>query len=153
MMTHAPTPFDLKLAREAFENASALHRDATLRGAPNLTPDHFDRLREADAAFVAALREGRIDDAIQADDEFHRVLVEAADDPDLAVSVDLMVPRLHRMDLWIFTRKALVPTRNTHPEIIAALEAGDAETAARLVQESHAQAGEELAAAVERNGR
>jgi DNA-binding GntR family transcriptional regulator len=152
-MTHAPVPFDLTLAREAFENSSRLHREATLRGATNLTPGDFERLREADSAFVTALKEGRVEDAIHADDAFHRVLVDAAGDPDLAVSVDLLLPRLHRMDLWVFTRKAFSEAPNTHPEIIAALEAGDAETAARLVEESHAKAGEQLAAAVERGAR
>jgi DNA-binding GntR family transcriptional regulator len=149
-MTDEPTPFDLRHAREAFATSARLHGEATRRGAAALTPADFNRLRDADAAYVAALREGRIEDAIRADDDFHRVLLDAAGDPDLRVSVDLLVPRLHRMDLWIFTRKAFADGPNTHPDIIEALQAGDVETAADLVERSHSEAGEQLATALER---
>jgi DNA-binding GntR family transcriptional regulator len=149
-MTDDPPPFDLKHAREAFATSARLHGEATRLGAAALTPDDFDRLRAADAAYVAALREGRIEDAIHADDDFHRVLLDAAGDPDLRVSVDLLLPRLHRMDLWIFTRKAFSAGDNTHPEIVAALQAGDVDTAVDLVQRSHSEAGEALSAALER---
>jgi DNA-binding GntR family transcriptional regulator len=149
-MTDDPPPFELHHAREAFATSGRLHAEATRRGAGGLTSSDFDRLRAADAEYVAALREGRIEDAIHADDAFHRVLLDAAGDPDLRVSVDLLLPRLHRMDLWLFTRKAFSETPNTHPEIIAALEAGDVETAAELVEASHAEAGEQLFAALNR---
>ena len=149
-MTDDPPPFELHRAREAFATAGRLHAEATRRGAAALTPGDFDRLREADAEHVAALHDGRIEDAIGADDAFHRVLLDAAGDPDLRVSVDLLLPRLHRMDLWLFTRKAFSDGTNTHPEIIVALEAGDVETAAQLVEASHADGGEQLFAALNR---
>jgi DNA-binding GntR family transcriptional regulator len=149
-MTDDPPPFELHHAREAFATSGRLHAEATRHGAAALTPADFDRLRATDAEYVAALRDGRIEDAIAADDAFHRVLLDAAGDPDLHVSVELLLPRLHRMDLWLFTRKAFSETPNTHPEIIAALEAGDADTAARLVEASHAEAGEQLFAALNR---
>ncbi|HWH96497.1 MAG TPA: FCD domain-containing protein [Baekduia sp.] len=148
-----PIPFDLTLAREAFATTGHLHGAATRRAADRLTADDFDRLRAHDAAFAAALTEGRIQDAIAADDAFHRVILEVADDPDLVVSVDLMLPRLRRMDLWLFTRKAFSAADNTHPETIAALEDGDVDTAVRLVEESYTHAGEALAAIVERRSR
>jgi DNA-binding GntR family transcriptional regulator len=57
------------------------------------------------------------------------------------------------MDLWLFTRKAFADGESSHPAIIAALRAGDAEHAATLVEASFSTAGEELAAAVERASR
>jgi DNA-binding GntR family transcriptional regulator len=152
-MTSEPHPFDLKLAREAFTTAAHLHGAATRRAADRLTDADYERLRLHDEAFVQALAEGRVQDAIVADDAFHRVFLDAAGDPDLVVSVDLLLPRLRRMDLWLFTRMAFDPTQNTHPETIAALQAGDADTAVRLVEESFTNAGEALAAAVERAAR
>ncbi|WCB96630.1 hypothetical protein DSM104299_05395 [Baekduia alba] len=149
-MTSEPLPFDLKLAREAFATTGGLHAAATRRAAGQLSAPDYDQLRAHDAAYVTALAEGRVQDAILADDAFHRVFLDVADDPDLKVSVDLMLPRLRRMDLWLFTRKSFDPGQNTHPETIAALEAGDVDTAVRLVEESYAHAGEALAAAVER---
>ena len=148
-----PLPFDLKLAREAFTTTAGLHAAATRLAAPQLTPEHFDALRAHDAAFAAALRDGRIQDAILADDAFHRVFIDVAGDADLEVSVELLLPRLRRMDLWLFTRKSFDTGRNTHPETIAALEAGDVDTAVALIEESFTHAGEALMAAVERGAR
>jgi DNA-binding GntR family transcriptional regulator len=149
-MTDEPLPFDLKLAREAFTTSAQLHGAATRRAAGKLTDDDFTRLQACDEAFATALQEGRVEDAIRADDAFHRVILEAADDPDLVVAVQLMLPRLRRMDLWLFTRKAFSDGMSSHPAIIAALDEGDGETAAELVEASFTTAGEELAAAVGR---
>jgi DNA-binding GntR family transcriptional regulator len=149
-MTDEPLPFDLKLAREAFATSAQLHGAATRRAAGKLTEDDFTSLQACDEAFATALREGRVEDAIRADDAFHRVILEAAGDPDLVVSVQLMLPRLRRMDLWLFTRKAFSDGESSHPAIIAALDEGDGETAAELVEASFTTAGEELAAAVGR---
>jgi DNA-binding GntR family transcriptional regulator len=152
-MPDQPVPFDLHLAHEAFATTGRLHGDATRRAAGRLGDQDFDRLRAHDAEFAAALAEGRVEDAIEADDAFHRVILDAVGDPDLTVSVDLILPRLRRMDLWLFTRKAFTPGSNTHPQTIAALQAGDVDTAARLVEESYTLAGEALAAIVQRSAR
>lgn len=151
LMTNEPLPFDLKLAREAFATAAQLHGAATRRAADHLTEGDFERLAAHDADFAAALADGRIHDAIAADDAFHRVLLDVAADPDLVVSVELLLPRLRRMDLWHFSRKAFGNEHNSHPETIAALRAGDAELAATLVETSFTSAGEALAAAIERS--
>jgi DNA-binding GntR family transcriptional regulator len=152
-MTSEPHPFDLKLAREAFSTSAHLHGAATRRAAGRLSDADFDRLRAHDAAFVEALAQGRVEDAIAADDAFHRVFLDASGDPDLVVSVDLLLPRLRRLDLWLFTRMTFDPAENTHPETIDAMRAGDADTAARLVEESFTRAGEALAAAIARSAR
>jgi DNA-binding GntR family transcriptional regulator len=152
-MIHEPLPFDLKLAREAFATSAELHGAATRRAADRLTDADYDRLAAHDASCVAALAAGRVQDGIAADDAFHRVILDAAGDPDLIVSVDLLAPRLRRMDLWLFTRKAFADGKSSHPAIIAALRGGDAEHAAALVEGSFNTAGEELAAAVERSER
>jgi DNA-binding GntR family transcriptional regulator len=149
-MPHPPVPFDLRSAREAFGTAGRLQADATRLGADKLAPGDLDRLRAADAAYVDALADGRIEDAIAADDGFHQVLLGAAGDPDLQVSVDLLLPRLRRMDLFVFARKSLQRGENTHPQVIEALERGDAETAAQLVEASYQEAADALAAAIDR---
>lgn len=151
-MPAVPPPFELTMAREAFGTAAALHGRATREGADKLRDVDFDRLRAADATYAEALRHGRIQEAIDADEAFHAVLVEASGDPDLRVSVALLAPRLRRMDLWFFTRKAFGAAPNSHPEILAALERGDAETAAELVEASFLRAGDTLAEALSRAG-
>jgi DNA-binding GntR family transcriptional regulator len=149
-MPAEPVPFDLHSAREAFATTGRLQAEATRLGARELGPKDFDRLRAADAEYTRALADARVEDAIAADDAFHQVLLDAAGDPDLQVSLDLLLPRLKRMDLYVFAQKTLVRGESSHPAIIAALEAGDAEGAARLVENSYAAAGAALAAAIER---
>jgi DNA-binding GntR family transcriptional regulator len=152
-MTALPPPFDLRQACEACANAAALHREATRRGAAHLTAEDFDRLRRLDDDFVAALAACQLPEAIAADAAFHQVLLDAAGDPDLQVSVDLLGPRLRRMDLWLVTRRAFDGPPSTHPAVIAALEAGDADTAATLVEASFVAAAQRLGAALERAAR
>lgn len=151
VMPAEPPPFDLTRAREAFENAAALHGEATRRAAPRVDAGHLQRLRDADAAYVAALSEGRVRDAIEADDAFHGVLLEVAGDPDLRVAVDLLVPRIRRMGLYVFTRKAFDDHVNTHPDIVSSLEGGDGERAAALVEAGFREAGEDLMEVVRRS--
>jgi DNA-binding GntR family transcriptional regulator len=153
LMTGETTPFDLKLAREAFATTGGLHGAAVRLAAPRLRPADFRRLRALDGEFTAALRDGRVHAAIAADDAFHRVFLDVAGDPDLTVAVELMMPRLKRMDLWLFTRKSFDPGENSHPETLAALESGDVERAVALVEASYYEAGEMLAAIVERTER
>ena len=150
-MTAEPTPFDLSRAREAFATTGRLHGTAVRMAAPKLRPADFRRLRALDAAFSGALEEGRVHASIAADLAFHQVFLDLADDPDLTVAVELMMPRLKRMDLWLFTRKSFDPDENTHPETLAALESGDVERAVELVELSYTDAGEALAAIVERH--
>jgi DNA-binding GntR family transcriptional regulator len=151
-MTVEPPPFGFAQAREVFVQFGALHAEATRRGVPALDTAGLERMRSADAACGAALRDGRVDDAIDSDDRFHDVLVEAAGDPDLRVGIDLMRPRVRRLDRWYFAQGALHhgTVATTHAEILAACEAGDAEEAARLVHESFLSGGERIAAALER---
>jgi DNA-binding GntR family transcriptional regulator len=149
-MSTEPLPFDLPLAREAFGTAGQLNGAATRQAAARLTPEDLTELERLDAAYEDALRDGRIADAITYDTAFHRRFFEIVGDPDLLISADLIMPRLRRMDLWLFTRKAFDPSSNSHPAILAALRAGDAETAATLVEASFTEAGEALAAIVER---
>lgn len=151
-MTSEPVPFDLTLAREAFSTTAGLHGAATRRAAARLRAADFRKLRALDQEFTSALADGRVHAAIAADDAFHHVFLDVAGDPDLAVSVGLMIPRLRRMDLWLFTRKSfdVATVANSHPETIAALESGDVDRAVALVEASYLDAGEALAAAVER---
>jgi DNA-binding GntR family transcriptional regulator len=149
-MSTEPLPFDLPLAREAFGTAAQLHGDATRRAADRLTADDLADLELLNAAYEDALRDGRVADAIAHDTAFHRRFFEITGDPDLLISADLIMPRLRRMDLWLFTRKAFDPSQNSHPAILDALRAGDGETAATLVEASFTEAGEALAAIVER---
>lgn len=145
-----PLPFDLPLAREAFGTAAHLHGAATRRAADRLTAEDLADLERMNAAYEAALGDGRIADAIAHDTAFHRRFFEIAGDPDLLISADLIMPRLRRMDLWLFTRMAFDPSRNSHPAILDALRAGDGARAAALVEASFTDAGEALAAIVER---
>src|SRR5262245_50513609 len=100
--TPEPTPFDLPLAREAFATAGHLNGAATRRAAEHVTEADFVLLEAINEEYESALREGRVADAIAADTAFHQRFFELSGDPDLLVSAGLIMPRLRRMDLWLF---------------------------------------------------
>jgi DNA-binding GntR family transcriptional regulator len=148
-MPASPPPFGLHASREALTNIAQLHREATLRGCPKLGPEDLDRLRALDDELVAALEEGRVEAAMDADEAFHGVLLTAAGDPDLQVSAGLLTPRLRRLILWYFTLMSFTPIPGEHPAIIEALSRGDAEAAAELVERSFLAGGAALEAALQ----
>src|ERR1051325_10745692 len=145
-----PIPFDLPLAREAFATAGHLNGAATRRAAEHVTEDDLAALEALDASYEAALRDGRVTDAISADTPFHHLFFELPAAPALLVSAGLIMPRLRRMDLWLFTRKTFDAGRNSHPGILSALRDGAGATAAALVEASFTEAGEAPAAIPER---
>jgi DNA-binding GntR family transcriptional regulator len=152
-MPAEPPPFGFAQAREAFDAVAALHSEATLRAVPRLTAADLQEMRAADAACREALTEGRVEDAIDADDRFHDVLTRAADDPDLTVGIELVRPRIRRLDRWYFARITYSDDKSGsfHDEILAACEAGDAEGAAGFVERSFHEGGEAIAAAAQRS--
>jgi DNA-binding GntR family transcriptional regulator len=142
-----PIPFDIQRAREVFETFGALQAEAARKGVPKLTAEAIERLRAWEEERSTALEQGRVEDAIAADDAFHGVLVDAAGDPDIVASIALILPRVRRMDLWLFSRMSLGARRpvNAHTRIIDACERGDAEAAAEIIERSFRDAGELLA--------
>jgi DNA-binding GntR family transcriptional regulator len=130
------TPLDRRDARDAFPVAAALHALATELAVPVLAPADHAALEAANGAFAAALEAVDVDAALQADDAFHAVFVDASGNREVARALERLTPRLRRLER---ARFASLPGRRsvTQHDRIARLAAdGDAPAAAAAVREN-----------------
>jgi DNA-binding GntR family transcriptional regulator len=99
-----------------------------------------------DAARTAALKRRDVPAAIAADDRFHGVLIDAARNGEIKRLLARLMPHLRRLDLLHFEAltKQDDPGRD-HAPILDACRRGDADDAARLVEQSFQQLGERIA--------
>jgi DNA-binding GntR family transcriptional regulator len=106
--------------------------------------EHYDRER------TQALRDKDVLKAIEADDRFHAVLIEAARNPEIERLLQRVMPHIRRLDLLHFdalTRHE--DTETGHAAILDALRRGDAQTAAHAAEANFLRLGEQMAAVLE----
>lgn len=99
------TPLDRRAARDAFPVVAALHALAAemavgLAGGDGarLTDADRDAMRAANERFADALRDGDIDAALQADDDFHGVFVSASANGEIPRALERLMPRIRRLE-------------------------------------------------------
>jgi DNA-binding GntR family transcriptional regulator len=129
-------PLDARDAFAAQRIASSLHELAVRDAVPLLTESDLDDMRTANARFAAALREGEVDAALAADDDFHAVAVRASANPLLPGLLEQVTPLLRRLERMRFSGLAGRGSVGDHDRIIAACARGDAEVAAGLTREN-----------------
>ena len=139
-------PIDLDEAAHAFPVLASLQALATRLGVPGLTREGLERMRRADRERTRALRAGDIPEAIDADDAFHEVLVEASRNRVLRRSLERLMPQVRRLDLVHFRALARGEVHDdAHPAILDACARGAAGEAAELVESTFLQLGESVA--------
>jgi DNA-binding GntR family transcriptional regulator len=138
------TPRD---AHDTFPLLAAVHALAAELAVPRMERGDGERLRADNDAFVAALTARNAQEAYAADDRFHEVFVETADNPEIRRALRHLAPRLRRLELL---RTGALPGRRSvaqHEAILARAAAGDARGAASATRENWL----ELGALVERS--
>jgi len=127
---------DARTALAAQRIAASLHELAVREAVPQLTADDIASMREANARFAAALRDRDVDAAIAADDDFHRVAVEASANPLLPGLLEQVTPLLRRLERMRFESLAGRGSVADHERIIALAETGDGAAAATATREN-----------------
>jgi DNA-binding GntR family transcriptional regulator len=116
---------------------SVLNELAVQLAMPNLTNGDFDAMTAANERLLAAARRGDAVAAREADEEFHSVLLERANNPFLQQVTDWLGVHSRRLNTLYFTQN--VPTSNSyheHLELIAALRSGDTSRASELARQN-----------------
>jgi DNA-binding GntR family transcriptional regulator len=111
----------------------ALDSLAMQSAVPRLTERDFHSMRQANRNFAAAVQRQDVSKALAADDAFHHVIIEAADNPVIARIIEQLHPQLHRILYRKFS--GLLggeETINHHDELIKVCEQGDAQAAAAI---------------------
>ncbi|MFP3466800.1 GntR family transcriptional regulator [Leifsonia sp. SIMBA_070] len=129
-------PSDPSSVGNAQQVASAMHELATRLAVPRLTDADLAEMEEANGRFASALERGDIDGAMQADDDFHDVLVRSSANPVIAEMLENVTPLIRRAERQRFASLAGRDSVAQHQGIIELSHAGDAEGAAALIREN-----------------
>ncbi|QUQ72086.1 GntR family transcriptional regulator [Kutzneria sp. CA-103260] len=139
------TPIDPVAVRDALQVVQAMHGLALRLAVPLLTADHLSLMRAANSRFHAALTAGEIAGAFSADDDFHRVPVEACANFAVAATIQRYTPLVRRLEYQRFSSSCGADSVAMHEEIVLACEQGDGDLASRLAEHNWSTLAAELA--------
>jgi DNA-binding GntR family transcriptional regulator len=138
-------PIRAERAAQAFPVIAALHALATRLGVPALTGADDGRMRVLDRERARALERGDVVAAIERDDAFHGVLLEAAGNDELMRSLERLMPQIRRLDALHFNELTRRDSGADHAAILDACRRRDADEAARLVEANFLRLGAQMA--------
>jgi DNA-binding GntR family transcriptional regulator len=130
------TPLDRRDAQDAFPVVASLHALAATLGVPKLSAREIEEMQQRNEEFARALREGDVEAAIEADDAFHGVIVEASANREIPKVLERLMPRLRRLERARFGSLVGRHSVSQHERIVELCEAGDAQGAAEAVREN-----------------
>jgi DNA-binding GntR family transcriptional regulator len=138
-------PVRAERAAQAFPVIAALHALGTRLGVPALTAEDDARMRSLDRERARALERGDVIAAIELDDAFHGVLLDAAGNDELIRSLERLMPQIRRLDALHFTELTRRDSGADHAAILDACARRDAAAAARLVEANFLRLGAQMA--------
>ncbi|QNO37613.1 GntR family transcriptional regulator [Protaetiibacter sp. SSC-01] len=127
---------DLERVREARDVVASMHALAVRTAVPLLASDDIAEMRAANDAFEAAIAAHDTDAALAADERLHGVPVRVAGNRILETVLDQFAPLIERAVRLRFDSPEGWGSLARHAELIDLIEAGDAEAAAALAQET-----------------
>jgi DNA-binding GntR family transcriptional regulator len=136
---------------DAFPVVAALHGLGARLGVPALSPADLERMERHSAERLAALGDRDIVAAIEADDRFHGVLLQAARNKEIERLLERVMPHIRRLDVLHFETLIEDPD-DDHTRILDACRRRDAWEAGRLVEQSFLRIGEHMSAILEQAG-
>ena len=122
---------DPRAVRDARDVIAAMHGLAVSETAGRLDADEVHRMRDANRRFAEALAAGDVAAALDADDQLHRVPVEALRNRALEAVLEQFAPLVRRAELLRFSGDGRASLER-HERLIDLLAAGDAEGAASV---------------------
>lgn len=126
------TTLDARATRDAHAVVAAMHGTAVHEAAALLVTGDFDRMRQANQRFSAALEAGDVEAALAADDELHGIPVAAAGNHAVAAVLDQFTPLLRRVERLRFSALSGRASVALHERLIERLEARDPDGAAAV---------------------
>lgn len=126
----------VKSIRDAFEFRAGLEAIAGRYAAGRSTPEQHERLLFLAKSSLAAAEQGRGDDFVTSDGEFHRAIATAAGNDVLAAALEncfVLTHSLRQRDMSV--DRDCVPDAHEHLVIAESVRAGDAELASGQLAE------------------
>lgn len=122
--------------RHAQQVAAELHALAIRLAAPLLTAQELSEMERANQALQSALDQALAQEAIDADDAFHNVAVQASGNPLIAEHLESVTATLRRREFLHFGSLTAADSPSQHALIITALRGSDADRAAELTRQN-----------------
>jgi DNA-binding GntR family transcriptional regulator len=130
------TKLERRDVHDTFPVLAAMHALATEMAVPQLERSHIERLRAENVAYVRAMDAGNAADLYDADACFHGVFVTVAANPEINRVLELLEPRMRRIERL---RTGVLPGRRSaaqHEAVIDRAATGDAAKAASATREN-----------------
>lgn len=124
------TELDTRITRDAVSLIQLLHTEAV--GMARLHAQDITRMRAANDRFIAAIRARDVRSALNADDDFHGVIVERAGNLPLAETIERWSPQIRRLEARRFLGEHAEASIHRHLDLIDALTLGDVARAMRI---------------------
>jgi DNA-binding GntR family transcriptional regulator len=124
------SPLDVRAAVEAQAVAASMHELAAREAIPLLKEEDLAAMTTANQDFERALSRGDVEEAIAADDAFHRVFVDVYANRRVAAVLDDVTPLLRRMERVRFSSLSGCSSVAQHRSIIDLAREGEVEAAA-----------------------
>lgn len=125
---------DADAVRDARDVIAAMHALVARDAVGLLSPQDLDRMRDANRRFAAAVAAGDVDTALDADEELHRIPVQALGNRAVESVLDQFDPLVRRAERIRFSRDGHASI-DGHDRLIALLAAGDADQAAAVAHD------------------
>lgn len=129
-------PLNEAEASNALVVVAALHALATRTSVPMLTNEHISQLEITNVRLQQALESNDPEQAIQEDDAFHHILVQAAGNPEIKAVLERITPKLRRLELAKFGSQVEMDSVSEHLAIISACREANADVAAERTEQN-----------------
>lgn len=138
------TPLNTEEAKHAFIVAAALHALAGKLAVPHLQETDLKLLESCNEKFKRALEKADVSEAIEADEAFHHVFLEAAGNPEIICALERILPKIRRLEMSQFGSVKGFKSVEQHHQIIQACKEINPEQTAQLIEENWLSLGELL---------
>ncbi|MGN8842315.1 GntR family transcriptional regulator [Niallia sp. HCP3S3_B10] len=125
---------EVEQAMHAFTVVASLHGLAARLALTTLTLAHADQMTAINNEFAEALKVEDKYRAIQMDDQFHAVIIEASHNPEIMLALDRLLPKIRRLELQKFNTFDGKKSIKQHQEIISCISNDSKEQLPALIE-------------------
>lgn len=123
-----------KMLTDVLEVRVTLEKLAFSLAMSNIKAEDIERLKKAEAVFASAVEKGTLIDMTNADEAFHFIIYEVADNEKLHEILNNLKENMYRYRLeYLKDREYRASLTKEHNGIIASLESGDLEAGLKVV--------------------
>ncbi|PAV29763.1 GntR family transcriptional regulator [Virgibacillus profundi] len=127
---------NIKEVKQAFVVVATLHGLAARLAVSRFKEKDFQLLKKLNHSFKQMLEEGNLVKAVEADDQFHQVFLQASENDEIIRALERITPKIRRLEFAKFDSLKGIDSVKEHEKIIALSELGDSRAVSVSVEEN-----------------